>query len=470
MHAAPELPPATPQDWVPWPDNPTTYQINTQTGRIRAYPIPELNPPEGAHLVEKAVQNVVVEPPKGDESLAGDAYDTKGPDELRAIAKLNGIDVKGLREKALRIRVREGMNGAQKPAPVTPVQAAPMPPVAAVQVAPPPLPVSVGDWLPNPNDPVNWEYHIRTGEQRLRTQTDTQTGPVRQETTPAPAKPGAITSFRGTFLSNFHPCKITLDGQQYPSVEHAYQAAKTTDMAKRGWLQADNTSAAEAKSYGKMLPLRDGWEGMKVSVMEYLLRQKFRTDTFPGQELLRTGDVDLVEGNTWGDVFWGVCNGKGENRLGRLLMQIRKEIAQAAQHEHEREMAAIAGADYDEPAAQAAQREAENRLVASAAPRTKRPKFTLLIDTTPTKPDGIVMTVREAFEDVFRDAESTLNAMVGWRFHADGAATIHSYMDTALCNGQGSFPDGAVIVLRTVTAEGALLVDLLSEHASAVYG
>lgn len=39
-----------------------------------------------------------------------------------------------------------------------------------------------------------------------------------------------------------------------------------------------------------------------------------------------TGDVELVEGNWWGDRFWGVCDGVGENRLGRCLMEVRKEL------------------------------------------------------------------------------------------------------------------------------------------------
>ena len=42
--------------------------------------------------------------------------------------------------------------------------------------------------------------------------------------------------------------------------------------------------------------------------------------------LLETGDEELVEGNTWSDTTWGVCNGVGENKLGRLLMIVRDMI------------------------------------------------------------------------------------------------------------------------------------------------
>lgn len=42
--------------------------------------------------------------------------------------------------------------------------------------------------------------------------------------------------------------------------------------------------------------------------------------------LINTGDAELIEGNSWGDTFWGECNGIGENNLGKILMKIRKEI------------------------------------------------------------------------------------------------------------------------------------------------
>ena len=41
--------------------------------------------------------------------------------------------------------------------------------------------------------------------------------------------------------------------------------------------------------------------------------------------LINTGDAILIEGNTWGDTYWGVCDGVGENRLGKLLMEVREE-------------------------------------------------------------------------------------------------------------------------------------------------
>ena len=125
------------------------------------------------------------------------------------------------------------------------------------------------------------------------------------------------------FLSNFYPCNVILDGVSYPSTVNAYQAAKTLDLHER-WLFKVYT-AVQAKRAGKKLKLRSDWESVKLGVMLDLLRKKFAHGAIRDQ-LLATGDAELIEGNTWGDTYWGVCNGVGENMLGKLLMQVRAEL------------------------------------------------------------------------------------------------------------------------------------------------
>lgn len=128
------------------------------------------------------------------------------------------------------------------------------------------------------------------------------------------------------FLSNFWPSAVTLDGEEYSTVEHAFQAAKTTDMDARVLVRMA-FSPGVAKQRGRMLALRPDWEAVKVEIMAGLLRQKFTNHAELREALLNTGDALLVEGNTWGDTFWGVDAGKGgANHLGRLLMQIRTEV------------------------------------------------------------------------------------------------------------------------------------------------
>lgn len=132
-----------------------------------------------------------------------------------------------------------------------------------------------------------------------------------------------IDSFSGDydFLSNFHPSPVLLDGIEYPTVEHAYQAAKTLDKEQRKAIQLAETPG-KAKKLGQKVDIREEWELIKLLVMSNLLIQKFDV---PGLHslLIATGDAKLVEGNWWHDTYWGVCDGKGKNHLGKLLMQIR---------------------------------------------------------------------------------------------------------------------------------------------------
>jgi predicted NAD-dependent protein-ADP-ribosyltransferase YbiA (DUF1768 family) len=69
--------------------------------------------------------------------------------------------------------------------------------------------------------------------------------------------------------------------------------------------------------------LRTGWETSKNAVMKALLIQKFTRHLDLAQALLATGEADLIEGNDWGDVYWGVCRAHGRNQLGRQLMEVR---------------------------------------------------------------------------------------------------------------------------------------------------
>lgn len=134
----------------------------------------------------------------------------------------------------------------------------------------------------------------------------------------------AIESFRKPYgwLSNFWPCKVRLDGQVYASVEHAYQAAKYP-VDQRG--QFVGCTAAEAKRLGKEAKLPLDWEAKKIDIMAALIAQKFDKGEL-ALALKYTGDAELIEGNNWGDTFWGVCNGVGENHLGKLLMARRAQL------------------------------------------------------------------------------------------------------------------------------------------------
>lgn len=134
-----------------------------------------------------------------------------------------------------------------------------------------------------------------------------------------------IDSFQGAyrFLSNFWPAKVVLDGIEYDSVEHAYVASKTLNEIARKDIAG--MTPGQSKRYGRTLKLRPDWEEVKLTIMEDLVRQKFKRPDLA--KLLRsTGKAELIEGNTWGDTFWGVCRGVGENNLGKILMRVRAEL------------------------------------------------------------------------------------------------------------------------------------------------
>ena len=111
----------------------------------------------------------------------------------------------------------------------------------------------------------------------------------------------SISAFRGAydFLSNFYPAPITYNGLVFQNNEAAFQAAKCPERSAEFCF----LNPSEAKRLGRRVKLRNDWE-----------------------RLISTSDFELIEGNNWGDHIWGVCDGYGENRLGKILMRIREEL------------------------------------------------------------------------------------------------------------------------------------------------
>ena len=136
-----------------------------------------------------------------------------------------------------------------------------------------------------------------------------------------------IDSFSGDyrFLSNFWHSPFTYKKQEWATVEHAFQAAKAVEPISAECIRLARTPAI-AKGLGrKLFSMRSDWQEVKVDVMRQLVTLKFKQNKDLMQLLKDTGDAELIEGNTWGDTFWGVCNGVGENNLGKILMEIRDE-------------------------------------------------------------------------------------------------------------------------------------------------
>jgi ribA/ribD-fused uncharacterized protein len=147
-----------------------------------------------------------------------------------------------------------------------------------------------------------------------------------------------IATFRGEhrFLSNFAAFPVVFDGVEYPTAEHAYVAAKTLDPEIRASVRRIDTPG-NAKYRGRSIVLRADWDDVRDEVMLAIVRSKFTRNPQAREQLIATGDAELIEGNTWHDNYWGRCRCKGcrgvveaHNVLGRLLMMVREELRRAS--------------------------------------------------------------------------------------------------------------------------------------------
>ena len=142
-----------------------------------------------------------------------------------------------------------------------------------------------------------------------------------------------IDLFRGKygFLSNFCVSKLHYGGVEYPTSEHAYQAAKTNEALEKKTISNLKTPG-QARRYGRNVTLRKDWEDVKFDIMKDIVFCKFTCNSNLKKMLLDTKDEHLLEGNTWHDNIWGNCTCQncrhrlGNNLLGRALMEVRDRL------------------------------------------------------------------------------------------------------------------------------------------------
>lgn len=143
---------------------------------------------------------------------------------------------------------------------------------------------------------------------------------------------GAIDSFSGEYrwLSNFWPVDIIHNGFIFPSVENAYQASKVNpDNTKIiNFMTKCSPSVSKRLGRNNSIYSNEQWCEIKLDIMCKLLIQKFETP-YLKDKLIQTKNMELIEGNHWGDKYWGMCkiNGTfvGLNNLGKLIMKIRDD-------------------------------------------------------------------------------------------------------------------------------------------------
>lgn len=142
---------------------------------------------------------------------------------------------------------------------------------------------------------------------------------------------GMIREFRGKylFLSNFYEGKVfEYKGMKFTNTEAAFHSQKCLSMQK----QFEMMRPSQSKQLGRKVPLRPDWNKIRTQIMHDVCYAKFTQDEELKRKLLATGDKYLEEGNYHGDKFWGTTYSKrerqwiGENNLGKILMQLRKEL------------------------------------------------------------------------------------------------------------------------------------------------
>lgn len=135
-----------------------------------------------------------------------------------------------------------------------------------------------------------------------------------------------IDSFKDEYswLSNMSLLPIQYKGRYFCCTESAYQAEKCANERDKDMFI--HLNGYESKKLGRNIQIRDDWNEVRLQVMEELTALKYTPHTPLAIRLLETGDAEIVEGNNWKDTFWGICNGIGENHLGKILMSQRAKL------------------------------------------------------------------------------------------------------------------------------------------------
>lgn len=140
-----------------------------------------------------------------------------------------------------------------------------------------------------------------------------------------------------SWLSNFFPSPVSLQGIDFHSAEQAFQYVKAcrNKQPEMASLILNTKSAKAAKKLGWGVERNKEWDQQKDEIMVRIVNAKFRQNIDLGRKLILTGSKRLVEATM--DRYWGafatpnaksIANKtwKGANRLGLILMDLRAEL------------------------------------------------------------------------------------------------------------------------------------------------
>ncbi|CAJ1388296.1 unnamed protein product [Effrenium voratum] len=135
-----------------------------------------------------------------------------------------------------------------------------------------------------------------------------------------------IDAFEGiySFLALDLPCQVLFNNVMHYSARHALLAAQFPDAADQLQAPGNAEVAAAMKLVEPEAEAKD-WRDIRIKAMERIQRDKFQRSEDFRKKLKDTGDRDLVWENDE-DTFWGATKGRGQNHLGRVLMEVRGTI------------------------------------------------------------------------------------------------------------------------------------------------
>ncbi|MBZ0306306.1 MAG: NADAR family protein [Anaerolineae bacterium] len=125
-------------------------------------------------------------------------------------------------------------------------------------------------------------------------------------------------------FSNFSPHGFELDGHYWHTSEHYFQAQKFAGTPHEEEIrQATSPKIAANRGRSRQRSLRRDWESVKDDIMRKAVLRKFLTHADIRAVLLATDEEDIVE-NAPSDYYWGCgADGSGQNKLGKILMEVR---------------------------------------------------------------------------------------------------------------------------------------------------
>lgn len=123
-------------------------------------------------------------------------------------------------------------------------------------------------------------------------------------------------------FSNFYIRDVIYKNILYKTREHAFQCQKATNQKDFEYVY-HSKDPYRAKQRANHIKCEPNWKNIRVKIMHEIVLSYFQQHKDAKNLLLSTGTEEIQEGNTWGDKFWGVVDGEGENWLGQILMDVR---------------------------------------------------------------------------------------------------------------------------------------------------